>query len=160
MRETHSGASTLAALARSITASTSLRSGASEQTGSVALALPVSSKAWQRQPPKSSWRRSQLRHGSGIQSSPRKRRKAADSSQIQRSGRDWTFSNVSSGITPALLAPTPAAAAPAPPGPAPAPVMMAPSPAGPPAGGPPVSLEYFHAQLAPFGTWVQVGGVM
>src|ERR1035437_6169014 len=56
---------------------------------------------------------------------------------------------------PALLAPTPAAAAPAPPGPAPAPVVMAPSHAAPPAGGPPVSLEYFHAQLAPFGTWVQ-----
>ena len=36
------------------------------------LASPVSAKAWQRQPPKSIWRRAQLRHGSGIQSVPRK----------------------------------------------------------------------------------------
>jgi hypothetical protein len=48
-------------------------SGASEHAGSVAVESPVSSRAWQRQPPKSRWRRSQLRHGSGIQSSPRKR---------------------------------------------------------------------------------------
>ncbi len=60
--------------------------------------------------------------------------------------------------TPASYAPTPAAAGPVPPGPAPAPAMMAPSPAAPPAGAPPVSLDYFHAQLAPFGTWVEVPG--
>jgi hypothetical protein len=60
--------------------------------------------------------------------------------------------------TPASYAPTPAATGPVPPGPAPAPAMMAPSPAAPPAGAPSVSLDYFHAQLAPFGTWVEVPG--
>ena len=39
------------------------------------------------------------RHGSGIHSSPRKRWKAADSSQIQPNGRDCTLSNVSPGMT-------------------------------------------------------------
>src|SRR5207245_1983826 len=66
------------------TASIRWRWGESEQTGSVAAASPVTRKAWQRQPPKSWVRRSQVRHGSGIQSSPRNRRNDEDSSQIQR----------------------------------------------------------------------------
>ena len=67
---------------------------------------------------------------------------------------------IASPEIPAPMAPTPATPGPIPPGPAPAPTMMAPSGPAPPAAGPQVSLEYFHAQLAPFGTWVQVGGVM
>src|ERR1035438_5765313 len=61
---------------------------------------------------------------------------------------------VSAPEPPAAMAPTPAAPGPVPPGPAPAPIMMAPAavaPPAPPAAGTPVSLEYFHAQLAPFG---------
>src|SRR6266851_3299121 len=45
--------------------------GDSVQAGSVLPALPVSAKAWQRQPPKSISLNSQLRHGSGIQPVPR-----------------------------------------------------------------------------------------
>jgi hypothetical protein len=56
---------------------------------------------------------------------------------------------------PAPTAPPPAAGT-VPPGPAP--TMMAPAAAPPPPAGPQVSLEYFHAQLAPFGTWVEVPG--
>src|SRR5260370_711003 len=41
-------------------------------TGSVARASPVSAKAWQRQPPKSSKRPGQLAHGSCLQAVPRK----------------------------------------------------------------------------------------
>src|SRR2546425_9246680 len=83
------------------TASIRWRWGESEQTGSVAAASPVTRKAWQRQPPKSWVRRSQVRHGSGIQSSPRNRRNDEDSSQIQRSDFSFTFSNSRPGITPA-----------------------------------------------------------
>jgi len=36
--------------------------------------------------------------------------------------------------------------------------MMAPLGAAPPSAEPQVSLEYFHAQLAPYGTWVEVPG--
>ena len=63
--------------------------GENRQTGSVAAASPVSRSAWQRQPPKSSsWRPSgQDRHGSCIQSVPRKRLNASDSCQIHSSER-------------------------------------------------------------------------
>ena len=54
---------------------------------------PVRANAWQRQPPQSISRRSQLRHGSGIQSVPRNRLKALECSQIQASGRSVTLSN-------------------------------------------------------------------
>ena len=64
------------------------------QTGSVALASPVSKNAWQRHPPKSSARRSQLRHGSGIHCSPRKRWKAADSRHIHSSECSRTLSKL------------------------------------------------------------------
>ena len=47
------------------------RCGESEHTGSVAAASCASRNAWQRQPPKSCSRRSQLRQSSGIQSTPR-----------------------------------------------------------------------------------------
>ena len=62
--------------------------GENRHTGSVAAASPVSRSAWQRQPPKSSsWRPSgHERHGSFIQSVPRKRLNASDSSQIRCSG--------------------------------------------------------------------------
>ena len=45
--------------------------GDSVQAGSVLPASPVSAKAWQRQPPKSTSWNSQLLHGSGIQPVPR-----------------------------------------------------------------------------------------
>ncbi len=45
--------------------------GDSVQAGSVLPASPVSAKAWQRQPPKSTSLNSQLLHGSGIQPVPR-----------------------------------------------------------------------------------------
>ena len=41
------------------------------QAGSVLPASPVSAKAWQRQPPKSTSLKAQLWHGSGIQPVPR-----------------------------------------------------------------------------------------
>src|ERR1700735_4672526 len=75
--------------------------GASEHAGSVTRASPVSRKAWQRQPPKSSVRRSQLRQGSGIQSSPRNRWNEVDSCQIHFSEFSLTFSNDSPGKTSA-----------------------------------------------------------
>src|SRR5579862_5232180 len=81
------------ALAAATADSTRLWVGASEQTGSVAAASPASRKAWQRHPPKSSVRRSQLRQGSGIHSSPRKRWKLGDSCQIQARDFSRTFSN-------------------------------------------------------------------
>ena len=56
---------------------------------------------------------------------------------------------------PAAYAPT--AAAPGPVPPAPAPAMMPPDATAPPPPGQ-VSLDYFHAQLAPFGTWVELPG--
>ncbi len=52
-------------------ASTLGRCGDSEQTGSVAAASAARRKAWQRQPPKSKARRSQVLQGSCIQASPR-----------------------------------------------------------------------------------------
>ncbi len=75
--------------------------GAREQPGSVALASPVSRRAWQRQPPKSSVRRSQLRQGSGIHDSPRNFWNTPDSCQIHSRECSRTLSKVSSGITPA-----------------------------------------------------------
>jgi hypothetical protein len=53
--------------------------------------------------------------------------------------------------------PPPAMAAPAlpPSGPPPAPQAVAPTPSGPE-----INFNYFHDQLAPFGTWIAVGGVM
>ena len=63
------------------------------QTGSVFSAAPVSANAWQRQPPKSTVFRGQLRQGSRIHSSPRKARKAEDSCQIHSSERSRTLSN-------------------------------------------------------------------
>jgi hypothetical protein len=61
---------------------TSAYQGERWQTGSVARAAPVSARAWQRQPPKSSNRRGQLAHGSRIQSVPRNALKAGDDCQI------------------------------------------------------------------------------
>src|ERR1700730_11241123 len=83
--------------ASSIT-STFARVGAREQTGSVAAASPAMSRAWQRQPPKSSSRRSQVLHGSCIQASPRNFWKAAEVSQISLRPRSFTFSNFIPGI--------------------------------------------------------------
>src|SRR5260370_19152684 len=57
-------------------------SGDKWHTGSAPLGLPVSAKAWQRQPPQSISRRSQERQGSIIQSVPRKRMKASELRQI------------------------------------------------------------------------------
>ncbi len=54
-------------------------------------ASPVRAKAWQRQPPKSSSRRSQLRQGSGIQSVPRNAVITGESSQIRSSGSARTL---------------------------------------------------------------------
>ena len=69
----------------------------------MAAASPVSRSAWQRQPPKSSsWRSSgQVRHGSGIQSVPRKRVNASDSNQIPASGWSRTLANSRPGIVDA-----------------------------------------------------------
>jgi hypothetical protein len=61
--------------------------GASVHAGSVAAADPVKKYAWQRQPPKSIERRSQLRQGSGIHPSPRNALSASDSRQISPSDR-------------------------------------------------------------------------
>jgi len=57
---------------------------------------------------------------------------------------------------PVIAAPTVQSQAPPPPMPAPAPVADAPAP--PPA--PEVNFQYFHDQLAPFGSWINIGGVM
>ena len=54
-------------------------------------ASPVSWNAWQRHPPKSSSRRSQVRHGSGIQSVPRNAVITGDSAQIRSSGSSRTL---------------------------------------------------------------------
>src|SRR5690349_22800376 len=62
--------------------SRSARSGARAQAGSVRAASPVSAKAWQRHPPQSISRRSQERHGSGIQAVPRKRLNASERYQM------------------------------------------------------------------------------
>src|SRR5262249_54078846 len=70
-------------------------SGARWHTGSVAVGLPVSAKAWQRQPPKSSSRRGQLAHGSFIHAVPRKALKAGECVQISASERARTFQNSS-----------------------------------------------------------------
>src|SRR5260221_13848461 len=80
-------------------ASTLARVGAREQTGSVAVASPASNMAWQRQPPKSTWRRSQDLQGSCIQSSPRNFWNAGELSQISLSDFSFTFSNWIPGIT-------------------------------------------------------------
>ena len=63
--------------------------------GSVAEASPVNAKAWQRQPPKSIARRSQLLHGSGIHASPRYAISAFEELQMSASDRSLTLSNVS-----------------------------------------------------------------
>jgi hypothetical protein len=72
-------------------------------------------------------------------------------------------------MAPAPMAPPPAAPAPEPipvAAPAPAPIAVAaPQPvvevaAPTPPPPPEVSFQYFHDQLAPFGTWVNVGGMM
>ena len=55
-------------------------------------------------------------------------------------------------------APMPAPGGPVPPGPGAPPAMTAPPEAGPPGAEAQVSLEYFHAQLAPYGVWVEVPG--
>src|ERR1700744_653072 len=57
-------------------------SGDSVQAGSVLPALPVSAKAWQRQPPKSTSLNAQLWHGSGIQPGPRYLLKGSELAQI------------------------------------------------------------------------------
>ena len=63
-------------------ASTLGRLGEREQTGSVAAGSPARSRAWQRQPPKSMVRRSQVLQGSCIQDSPRNFSKVAECCQI------------------------------------------------------------------------------
>ena len=69
----------------------------------MAAASPASRSAWQRQPPQStSWRPSgHVRHGSCIQSVPRKRANASDSLQIHSSGWSRTLANSSPGIVAA-----------------------------------------------------------
>src|SRR3954451_20018798 len=71
--------------AASTSASLKIRSciGESVQAGSVLPASPVSAKAWQRQPPKSTSLNSQLLHGSRIQPVPRYRLNASEFCQIQ-----------------------------------------------------------------------------
>src|SRR5436309_15450176 len=78
------------------------RYGESEQAGSVTEALPVNNAAWQRHPPKSISRNSQLRQGSGIHSVPRKRLNASDSDQIHPSECSRTLSNRIVLISPAV----------------------------------------------------------
>ena len=70
--------------------------------GSVAVTSPVIRNAWQRQPPKSISRRSQLRQGSGIQSVPRKRWKMGARSQMTSSEWSRTLGNSSPGISRAV----------------------------------------------------------
>src|SRR5262249_34541777 len=65
--------------------------------GSALAASPVSAKAWQRQPPKSTSRRSQLRQGSRIHEVPRKALKACELFQISASGRSRTLSKARPG---------------------------------------------------------------
>src|SRR5215471_20803017 len=74
--------SAVAAMASRLASARSGWSGDNTQTGSVRPASPVSAKAWQRQPPQSISRRSQERHGSGIQSVPRNRANAREPYQI------------------------------------------------------------------------------
>lgn len=81
--------------------STNSRLGDNEHTGSVAAASPVSRSAWHRHPPKSSVRRSQLRHGSCIHSSPLNFRNASDSRHISERDMVRTFSKSIRGITAA-----------------------------------------------------------
>ena len=69
------------------------------QEGSVSAASPVTAKAWQRQPPRSSSLRGQLAHGSFIQPKPRYFSSASDDSQIVASG-------VLAGIADAMSDPT------------------------------------------------------
>src|SRR5579862_2505665 len=78
------------------------RSGESRQAGSVRAGSPERIAAWQRQPPKSTPRSGQERHGSGIQSVPLNRLKASDPSQMSRSDRRRTLSNRSEGISRAV----------------------------------------------------------
>ena len=87
--------------ARARTSRTMSWRGDSAQAGSVAPASPASANAWQRQPPKSTCRSSQVRHGAGIQSSPRNARSAGESLQMSASGRSRTFSNASPVMLPA-----------------------------------------------------------
>ncbi len=65
------------------------------QAGSVAAASPAIAIAWQRQPPQSISRRSQLRQGSCIQSVPRNALKAGESRQISARLRSPKRSKVS-----------------------------------------------------------------
>ncbi len=77
-------------------------------------------------------------------------------SQVVISALQTTSSSVAPQAAPVAPQVAPMAPpGPVPPGPAP---VMAPAPAGPPEGGPQVTIEYFHAQLQPFGTWVEVPG--
>ena len=71
--------------ADSISAVLKMRSWCGEklQAGSVLPASPVSAKAWQRQPPKSTSLKAQLCQGSGIQPVPRYMMKASELAQIQ-----------------------------------------------------------------------------
>jgi len=60
-------------------------------------------------------------------------------------------------VTPVPSAPTSFP----PPAPIPVTQVIPPPPVGvPPQAGPEVNFNYFHDQLAPFGTWVNIGGVM
>src|SRR5262249_52102278 len=72
-------------------------------TGAVGGESPVSAKAWQRQPPKSSSRRGQLAHGSFIHAVPRKALKAGEFAQISASEWSRTFQNSSPVIDSAAL---------------------------------------------------------
>ena len=88
--------------AASRAATTTSWCGENRQTGSVAAASPVRRSAWQRQPPQSSSCRpsGHERHGSCIQSVPRKRVNASDSCQIQSSEWSPTLGTRGRGSSP------------------------------------------------------------
>src|SRR5262249_8941750 len=75
--------------------------GARWHTGSVALASPVSAKAWQRQPPKSRSRRGQLAHGSFIHALPRKAVKAGEVAPMAATESSRTVQNCRRAIASA-----------------------------------------------------------
>src|SRR3984957_11374426 len=80
------------------TASILGRFGERVQTGSVAAASPARSRAWQRQPPKSMVRRSQVLHGACIQDSPRNFWKASLEGQISAMVWSFTLANCRPGM--------------------------------------------------------------
>jgi len=71
-------------------------------TGSASVASPVIKNAWQRQPPKSLWRSSQVRQGAFIQLSPRKALNALLRCQISAMGVSFTLGSCRPGRSRAL----------------------------------------------------------